>query len=147
MGWILHIGKSYQLSSENHRSHGSWLVQYADMIILVHFAIENKWGKRRSLGQCPFKSIQETKTTPEPQRAEVRAYNDLTDFLELLLPVNPNQWVQSSITCLFNVQINMPGNDRGNTISKLKHSFHLISTITQKLSFIIPVAHQETLFP
>lgn len=34
------------------------LVRYADKLILVHFAIKNKWEKRRSLSQCLFKSTQ-----------------------------------------------------------------------------------------
>lgn len=28
------------------------LVRYADRLILVYFAIKNKWGKRKSLSQC-----------------------------------------------------------------------------------------------
>lgn len=53
-GWISHMGRSYRLSSENHKSHGSWLVQYTDTIILTRFAIKRPMWKEKDYGPEPF---------------------------------------------------------------------------------------------
>ena len=138
--------KKQPVHLESHKSHGSWLVLYADTITLVHFTIENKWGKRASLGQCPFQSIQSDWDRTAASECSGKSTGWSHRLFQASAPCVTHQWVQRSVLCLANVQIIIPGNDRGNIISKLKHNFHLISATTQKLSFIIPVAHQETLF-
>lgn len=97
--------KKQPVHLESHKSHGSWLVLYADTITLVHFTIENKWGKRASLGQCPFQSIQSDWDRTAASECSGKSTGWSHRLFQASAPCVTHQWVQRSVLCLANVQI------------------------------------------